>query len=272
MPATPEAGLYQKVESDLSSEIPLAFNAASGSEDRKLNVLSVFAYDCMGAWCTNLAKNSLNPHIEDIANFYNRNSLENSSGANKTIVMERDNVSLDVINEPKDIFEKIKKYHGQPLDFLFINAHGSHTGLYANSPRKSSASLTDLIKNYSRDDFAHVMKPNGRVILIACNTLEGYQQNLTIGEFVSYLLQRPTLASETLVITEIVAPPQEAVSQSARTNKNSEPKVTLYGKWHRVLPENDAEMKEEVRNRKFIDRLNDLANSGIEKFENFIKR
>ena len=271
MPYLPEEGIHQRIESDISSEIPLTFHTQSERED-KLDVMAVYVYDFMNTWNPDFAENMLNPWIENVRDFHNKKSLEKSLGAKKVIVMGRDNICLNMVNKAGDILEKVKNYRGQPLDYLYINAHGNHSGLSSKYPKESSATLTSLIKKYSRDDFAHIMKPNGKVILIACDALEGYKQNLTIGEFVSYLFQRPTLASETPVFLETEIHSRDSVTRSPAGNNPSETKANLYGKWKLILPENDGEMRAEVRNRKFIDRLGELANSAVEKFSNFIVR
>ncbi|MFC1691665.1 hypothetical protein ACFL0W_05810 [Nanoarchaeota archaeon] len=129
----------------------------------------------------------LNPKFKDKSDI-------DSAYLTRPIMYGTDNIEFRVINDPHQIFEILKNYDSKKLDRLIINAHGHDNSMGQERPTETYVRLEDLAERYDKSDFSNLMAQGGHVLLEACSTMKDYEKQLTIGEYVSWLLQTPVTA------------------------------------------------------------------------------
>ncbi len=162
-----------------------------------------------------------------------------------------------------DLESFLRDYRGPPVDRLIIKSHGSTDGWDSYLMQDSDDGTVEFsyidvgeIRHLDRGDFKHVMDPNGKVVLIACNAAKNYRSESTISEALAELLQVPVMAS-TGDVYDFIIGGRDKINKGDGVRVIGDTKLPFVT----VYPGGDKEIKEamdEVENRRRRNMKRDL--------------
>lgn len=179
----------------------------------------------------------------------------------RQISFDADNISIHKINNADDILKIIKSYNSNSVELVYILTHGSPFAIGPNGTNSNKLKVSKLLNAGAAYDFSKTLSKDGKVILLSCSANEGEKSNLTFAETLSWLVQRPVIASKTDVILvsanekvkdrDIAGDPYLASHQYVTLDKvGDESRIfssSIYGDFSTVYPKSDKEIAKESR-------------------------